>query len=31
MVASSQRTALLDKHRYINVEFDKWWDCVGNA
>lgn len=28
MVASSQRTALLDKHRYINVEFDKWWDCV---
>ena len=28
MVASSQRTALLDKHRYINVEFDRWWDCV---
>ena len=28
MVASSQRTALLDKYRYINVEFDKWWDCV---
>lgn len=28
MVASSQRTALLDKYRYINVEFDNWWDCV---
>lgn len=28
MVTSSQRTALLEKHRYINVEFDNWWDCV---
>lgn len=28
MVASSQRTALLDKYRCINVEFDNWWDCV---
>jgi len=28
MVTSSQRTALLEKYRYINVEFDKWWDCV---
>lgn len=28
MVASSQRTALLDKYRYINVEHHQWWDCV---
>ena len=28
MVTSSQRTSLLEKYRYINVEFDKWWDCV---
>ena len=28
MVASSQRIALLNKYRYINVEFDNWWDCV---
>jgi hypothetical protein len=28
MVASSQRTALLEKYRYINVEYVKWWDCV---
>ncbi len=26
--ASSQRTALLEKHRYINTEYDTWWDCV---
>lgn len=28
MVASSQRTALLEKYRCINVEYTKWWDCV---
>ena len=28
MVASSQRTALLEKYRYINVEYNDWWDCV---
>lgn len=28
MVASSQRTALLEKYRYINVEYDHWWDSV---
>ncbi len=28
MVASSQRTALLEKYRYINVEYTEWWDCV---
>ena len=28
MVTSSQRTALLEKYRYINVEHDDWWDCV---
>jgi len=28
MVVLSQRTALLEKYRYINVEHDKWWDCV---
>lgn len=28
MVTSSQRTALLEKYRYINVEHYKWWDCV---
>lgn len=28
MVASSQRTALLEKYRYINVEHTNWWDCV---
>ena len=26
--ASSQRTALLEKYRYINVEHNNWWDCV---
>ena len=25
---SSQRTALLEKYRYINVEHNNWWDCV---
>lgn len=28
MVTSSQRTALLEKYRCINVEYDNWWDCV---
>ena len=28
MVSSSQRTALLEKYRYINVEYYTWWDCV---
>jgi len=27
MARSSQRTALLEKYRYINVEFDHWWEC----
>jgi hypothetical protein len=27
-VTSSQRTALLEKYRYINTEYDNWWDCV---
>ena len=26
--ASSQRTSLIEKHRYINVEHGDWWDCV---
>ena len=26
--ASSQRTSLIEKHRYINVEYGSWWDCV---
>ena len=28
MVVSSQRTALLEKYRSINIDYDKWWDCV---
>lgn len=28
MVASSQRTALLEKYRYINVDYATWWHCV---
>lgn len=28
MVASSQRTALLEKYRYINVEYSDWSDSV---
>jgi hypothetical protein len=28
MVASSQRTALLEKYRYINVDHGDWWDSV---
>lgn len=28
MVTSSQRTALLEKYRYINTEHDDWWDYV---
>jgi hypothetical protein len=28
MVSSSQRERLLEKHRYINVELNYWWDCV---
>ena len=27
-VNSEQRERLLEKYRYINVEYDKWWDCV---
>lgn len=27
-VTSSQRTALLEKYRYINVEYDRWWDSI---
>lgn len=28
MVRSSQRTALLEKYRCINVDYHDWWDCV---
>lgn len=28
MVTSSQRTALLEKYRCINVDYDNWWDCI---
>lgn len=28
MVTSSQRTALLEKYRDINVNHHDWWDCV---
>ena len=28
MVNSEQRELLLEKHRYINVEHDDWWDGV---
>lgn len=28
MVNSEQRELLLERHRYINVEHDEWWDCV---
>lgn len=28
MVTSSQRTALLEKYRYINTEYGNWWNCV---
>ena len=28
MMNLEQRERLLEKHRYINVEFDRWWDCV---
>ena len=28
MMNSEQRELLLEKHRYINVEFDDWWDFV---
>jgi hypothetical protein len=28
MVKSEHRNALLEKYRCINVEYDKWWDCV---
>lgn len=28
MVKSSQRNALIEKYRYINVEYIDWWDCV---
>lgn len=26
-----ERDALLEQHRYINVEHDDWWDCVYSA
>lgn len=28
MMNSEQRDYLMEKHRYINVAFDDWWDCV---
>jgi len=28
MVSSEQRASLLEKYRYINVEYDDWWDPV---
>jgi hypothetical protein len=28
MVSSEQRERLLERHRYINVEHDDWYDCV---
>ena len=28
MMNLEQRERLMEKHRYINVEFDHWWDCV---
>lgn len=28
MVTSEQRERLIERHRYINVEHDEWWDCV---
>ena len=28
MVRSSQRNSLIEKYRYINVEYVDWWDCV---
>ena len=28
MTNSEQRELLLERHRYINVEHDHWWDCV---
>ena len=28
MVNSEQRERLLEEHRYINVEYDHWWDCI---
>lgn len=28
MVKSSQRNSLIEKHRYINVEFDDWYEPV---
>ena len=28
MVKSEQRERLIEKHRYINVDYDEWWDCV---
>jgi hypothetical protein len=28
MVNLEQRERLIERHRYINVEHDQWWDCV---
>lgn len=28
MEKSERRELLLERHRYINVEHDHWWDCV---
>lgn len=28
MVNSAQRERLLEEHRFINVEYDDWWDCI---
>jgi len=28
MVNLEQRERLMERHRYINVEHDQWWDCV---
>lgn len=31
MATSSQRGALLERHRYINVDYDRWWDAVAGG
>ena len=28
MVKLEQRERLLEEHRYINVKYNEWWDCV---
>ncbi len=27
-MSSEQRESLLETHRYINVEYSDWWDCI---